>query len=179
MTSSRRSWSRSGAGWPDAPVRRGRNLAPAAVLVLALLVGGCSDSEPEKEVKPERSTGEEVAASIGCTEDRWDEPMSGFPESFTCRDDDHHSTQIHTFDRRNRGSVERRFTTTTVQGQVLPERGICPDGSPERRRWYVLGDDWLVITDTDDAKDDLVEHHDGEVLQSYAPPVTTGITSCD
>jgi hypothetical protein len=169
-------------------VRRRPKLAPAATLVLlVLLVAGCSDSDPEKqagsdrkeEAKPELSTGEEVAASLGCTEVDVNDPVSGFQTSFICRDGGGMHTEVHTFDGRNRGSVERRFSTTIEPGQEPPERRICPDGSPEPRWWYVVGDGWLAITRTDDMKDELVERHDGEILKSHTSPVTSGMDPCD
>jgi hypothetical protein len=168
---------------------RGRRRASAAILVLALLVAGCSDSDPEKEAKPERSTGEEakperstaeeVAASIGCEEVDVDDPVSGFQTSYVCRNGGGMHTQFHTFDARNRGSVERRYTTTIEGQELLPERRICPDGSPEPHWWYVVGDGWLAITGRDHVMDELVERYDGEILKSHSTPVTSGVDPCD
>lgn len=160
--------SASGAGRPDALV---------ATLFVALLLLGCSGGDPE-EAKPDRTGGEELAASIGCTEIAVEESRSGFQESFTCTNDDRPNTTVDTFDPRNRGSVERRFSTTTLASTTPPERGTCPDGSPEPRRWFVLGDGWLAVTGDDDVKDDLVERHDGKVLQSMSPPVTNTMDPC-
>lgn len=147
-------------------------------MVLALLFGGCSDREPE-EAKPDRSTGQEIAASIGCTEVEAIGPRSGFQESFICKDDDRPDTTLDIFDPRNRGSVQRRFSTTTWASTTPPTRGTCPDGTPEPRQWFVLGDDWLAVTGDDEVKDDLVEDHDGQLLQSVAPPVTNSMDPCN
>jgi hypothetical protein len=148
-------------------------------VVLGLLVAGCSDGEPEERAKPERSTGEEIAASIGCAEVEVTGPHSGFQESFICKDEDRPDTTVDIFDPRNRGSVERRFSTTTLASTRPPTRGTCPDGTPELRQWFVLGDGWLAVTGDDGVKDDLVDDHDGQVLSSMAPPVTNSMDPCN
>jgi hypothetical protein len=74
--------------------------------------------------------------------------------------------------------VERRFSSTTGPFTSLG-RPTCPDGTPEPRQWFVLGDGWLAVTGDDGVKDDLVDDHDGQVLSSVAPPVTNSMDPCD
>jgi hypothetical protein len=51
------------------------------------------------------------------------------------------NTRIHTFDRRNRSSVERRFSDA---GATATYDDICATQSDFQ--WIVIADDWLVVT---------------------------------
>jgi hypothetical protein len=156
------------------------------ILVLVLLVAGCSDSDPEEagsdrkeEAKP-ASHGEKVAAYLGCTTTEKHEPYSGYQETFECRLAGHGGNLLLTFDVRNRGSVERTFTTDPGNSGAPPSRGVCPDGKPVPYWWFLLGTEWVVRTNHEEVRDELIERFDAVVVEEGpVPPVTSTMDPCD
>jgi hypothetical protein len=155
--------------------------ASIVVLVLSLVLGACSDGDPD-EAKPERpTTAEGIASSLGCTATEESPPVSGFDEALECRMGDRADNLLLLFDEKHRERVERQFETGPVNsGGVPPERGVCPDGTPVPYIWMVLGPDWVMRTVHDEVKDDLVDDFDGEVMrQEPWSPTTNGMNPCD
>jgi hypothetical protein len=153
---------------------------PVAVLVLAALLGGCSDGEPDEAAPKPSTPGEEVARSLGCTATEQLKRIGGFDERLTCHMGDRGDNLLLVFDEKHRERVERQYTAGPMTSGQPAERGVCPDGTPVPYQWSVLGPDWLMHTAHDAVKDDLVENFDGEVVRgSPWPPATDGLSTCD
>jgi hypothetical protein len=153
-------------------------LTRSTLLALAVLTAGCTSDDPGAAEKPATTTApmtldaraRQMAGELGCEDPGRAWQLHGDTRTLDCTADGRRTTRIITFGPGQRGRIERTFSKEELR--VDPEG--CGDGTQLARTWYVIGEDWMVITADERISGEVLARPDAELLNegSLAPPVS-------
>ena len=154
------------------------HLIRAAVVALAVVIAACTSDDPGAEERPATSTtamtlearARQMAEELGCGDPGRAWQLHGDTRSLDCTAGGRVNTRIIAFGAGQRGRLKTTFSKEQVR--IWPD--LCGTGQDPQRTWYVIGEDWMVITADERISAEVLALRDAELLNEgpLAAPVS-------